>query len=121
MLWSAFVMAMMFMPAKGLERITFTSLDKLVHISVFAMLSYLAITGLVKQYRFSIRKLSAAKYGAIYAAGFGLITEFGQYILGYRSFDFFDILANFTGAGLGFIYFQFWISKCLRTPYNLSS
>lgn len=112
-------MTIMFMPANGMENITATYLDKAIHISVFSMLSYLAITGSVKRYRFSIKKMRSARYGASYAILFGLFTEFGQYFLGYRSFDVLDILANIAGALIGMVYFQFWISKCLKTPYNL--
>lgn len=112
---------MMFMPAHGIDNPEYPSLDKLIHIGFFAMLCYLAITGLVKQYRFSIRKLSASRFGMVYAFLFGIATELGQYFLGYRSFDGFDILANSIGALTGYIYFQFWISKCLKTPYNLST
>jgi len=111
----------MFMPTKGIEQSSITNLDKFIHVCVFAMLCYLSITGLVKQFRFSIKKLSAAKYGAIFTICFGVLTEIGQYLLGYRSFDGYDILANSLGALIGFIYFQFWISRCLKSPYNLSA
>ena len=114
-------MVMMFMPTQGIEQQSVASLDKLIHISFFAMLCYLSITGLVKQFRFSIKKLSAAKYGVLFTICFGLLTESGQYLLGYRSFDGYDILANTVGALIGFTYFQFWISRCLKTPYNLST
>ena len=114
-------MVMMFVPTQGLEQRSVASLDKLIHVCFFAMLCYLSITGLVKQFRFSIKKLSAAKYGVIFTIGYGILTESGQYLLGYRSFDGYDILANTIGALLGFAYFQFWISRCLKTPYNLST
>ena len=121
LIWSLFVLVMMFMPTQGIDNPHYASLDKLVHIGFFAMLCYLSITGMVKQFRFSIKKLHAARYGALYAVLFGIGTELGQYYLGYRSFDGYDILANTFGALIGFVYFQFWISKCLKSPYNLSA
>ena len=114
-------MVMMFMPTQGIENPEYASLDKFIHIAFFAMLAYLTITGLVKQFRFSIKKLAAARYGTFYAIVFGIGTELGQYYLGYRSFDGYDLLANVFGALIGFAYFQFWISKCLKAPYNLST
>jgi VanZ family protein len=119
--WSLFVLVMMFMPTQGIDNPEYASLDKLVHVCSFAMLGYLTITGLVKQFRFSSKKLIAARYGTYYAMLFGIGTELGQYYLGYRSFDGYDLVANLTGALIGFVYFQFWISRCLKTPYNLST
>ncbi|MDX5321105.1 MAG: VanZ family protein, partial [Bacteroidota bacterium] len=59
------------------------------------------------------------RYGMIICIVYGVLIELGQYGLGYRSFDVMDILANTGGALIGFTYFQFWISRCLKTPYNL--
>ncbi|MDX5321064.1 MAG: hypothetical protein LPK45_08155, partial [Bacteroidota bacterium] len=60
-MWAGFIMSIMFMPASGIDSPKIASFDKLIHLCVFAMLCYLTITGLVKQYRFSIRKMVAAR------------------------------------------------------------
>lgn len=119
LVWSIFILATMFMSTEGLEHSQHPSLDKLIHFGVFSVLSYFAITGIVKQYRFSSRKFQAAKMGWLYAIILGTITETGQYFLGYRTFDWLDLAANASGASVGFLYFQIWISRCIKSGYNL--
>lgn len=106
------------MPAQGFDNSQFPGVDKFIHLVFFSVLAYFSITGIVKQYRFSARKYKAASYGLIYAMAFGIATEIGQSQLGYRSFDIYDIVANLIGSVAGFLYFQIWISRCLRSNYT---
>ncbi len=120
LIWGLIIIALLFLPSAGVEGTSIRSLDKAIHATLFGVFCYLLITGLVKQYRFSMRKHSAGKYGLLIAIAFGIATEFVQYFLDYRSFEILDMLADAAGALLGFSYYRFWISTCLRSSYNFS-
>ncbi len=114
------ILALLFVPLTGIEGRGVSSLDKLIHATIFGMLCYMSIIGQIKQHRFSQKKYRIAKYCLAFTILFGIGTELAQYSLGYRSFDMLDIVANTVGAFAGFAYFQFWISKCLHSAYNFN-
>lgn len=120
LIWSAFILSLLFIPLNGVDGNGIFGLDKVIHVTIFAMLCYLSTTGQIKQHRFSQRKHKIAQYCLVYSILFGVGTETVQYFLGYRSFDLFDIAANVLGAFAGYFYFQFWISKCLKSAYNFN-
>lgn len=120
LLWAALILVLLFIPLTGIEGKGFSALDKLIHATIFGMLCYMTIIGQIKQHRFSQKKYKIAKYCLVFTILYGIGTEVAQFGLGYRSFDLFDILANTVGAFAGFAYFQFWISKCLKSAYNFN-
>ena len=90
-----------FPDAGWLDKIYF---DKLVHIGLFLTLVFLWI--LPSRERASNEGNNEKIYVGITLAfiGYGIAIEFIQlYFIPHRSFDFFDILADSAGCGLGWI------------------
>jgi hypothetical protein len=83
------------------------SVDKLIHICLFAGLSYLLLSGLEKQYfRYNRRYIHVI--AAAFCIGIALITELLQWQLPIkRDGNFYDFIANFAGIVTGFLLFTF--------------
>ena len=78
-------------------------IDKLVHMSMYAALAGVVCIGM----RRSNNTVDARKLFYIplcFSIGYGIAEEFYQLFLSWRSFDFFDIIANSAGALLAQIF-----------------
>jgi VanZ family protein len=115
LLWALFILTLLFSPLGGVsgDHHHLRLLDKLIHAGFFSMFCYLSITGRFRQFRFSIRRQKVPLESLVFCTLFGVFTEIGQYFLHYRSFDPWDMLANFAGALAGFLYFRIGIEKKL--------
>lgn len=97
------------LPVSGKFDIPFA--DKIVHFAVFFVLEYLIIWGFKKQFEFKILKDNAIFFSLLFAFSFGIIIEVLQNYIPLRSFDWWDICADFSGAALGLIIFLFVYRK----------
>ena len=87
------------------------SADKLIHICLFAGLSFLLLSGLEKQYfRYNRRYIQVIVAG--FSIGIAMITELLQWQLPIkRDGNIYDFIANFAGIVVGFLLFTFPIIK----------
>ena len=93
--WTYFIWHLLTAPGTELPSIhLFRGADKLVHLLLFATLSYLWIRA------FGVRLLTLMIV-IIIASIFGHVTEWLQLDIPGRSSSFYDQLANFTGVILG--------------------
>lgn len=83
------------------------SADKLIHICLFAGLSYLLLSGLEKQYfKYNRRYLNVVV--AVFSIVVAAITELLQWQLPIkRDGNLYDFIANFAGIITGFLLFTF--------------
>ncbi|MEO9477793.1 MAG: VanZ family protein [Cyclobacteriaceae bacterium] len=72
--------------------------DKLAHFGIFGILAFLFNRALA--YKQIIKGTFHWQFGALIVLAFAIIEEFSQVFLSTRSFDFFDILADYLGIWL---------------------
>ena len=78
--------------------------DKWVHFSVFAILSWIGIIWFKQQSNELAGK--AIFLSIVVALLYGTILEFSQSLVPERSFDYADLVANYTGSLFGYILFR---------------
>lgn len=83
-------------PSKNLPQITFPFFDKIVHLLIYCLLSFIVVNTLRLQGKTRIYFFSFS-----YAFSLGLLLEFIQFFLPYRVFELGDIFFNFLGSILG--------------------
>lgn len=90
----------------------FISLDKVVHFSMYFVLTFMwAVEGL-KQYRFRWWRYNSVKLSLIFCILLGVVLELVQlYLLPDRDFDYYDVLANTLGAIGALIFFRIIYGK----------
>ena len=89
------------MPQLGLEH-----MDKAVHGVLFALLTYCMIIGFLKQYQFYNLALNAVKISIITGMVYGVLIEVFQGLyLEDRAFEWYDIVSDWAGVGVGFCAF----------------
>jgi len=89
--YSFLVFVVSVIPVSGPQ--VLTNQDKIIHFFLYMVMASLAV--LARKSRPDRFVLMPA---FLYAASFGLVVEIVQYFLPYRSFEWWDILANTCGA-----------------------
>ncbi len=80
------------------------SLDKIAHIGMFLILSWLSWRAFHFQDRIGWLRKHALLYGVLFAGFYGSVNEVYQMSLPGRSADVYDAVANFVGAGVFFLW-----------------
>ncbi len=89
--------------------------DKAIHFFLYAQLSILLITGFIKQFRFRTLRYQPISSGLVISFFYGFLIEFLQnYFFIARSFDPFDLLANFCGTIFGILAFLIIYGKQIK-------
>lgn len=108
--WIVIILFMTGIPGNYIPEVTtlreWLGPDKITHLLMFGILSYLTIRGLKKQYRFPILRYNAVAVAIIFGIILGIITELMQkYIFTGRNANIYDFMANVLGsiAGWGLI------------------
>jgi VanZ family protein len=111
LLWALFILIICGIPGHRLPHVNFWQWlkpDKVVHLFVYAILSYLLIRGFIKQKKFSGLKNSPGLSAVIFSIFYGVLIEVLQeYVFIDRSGEFFDALANSIGALIGLLCFNY--------------
>ena len=81
------------------------SFDKLAHLGVFSILSFLMIIGFTKQFAFSGLKRNPVKYSLIISSAYACVLELGQSIIPDRYANIYDMTFNLAGVLLGYVLF----------------
>ncbi len=79
------------------------SFDKLAHLGVFGVLSFLMIIGFTKQTTFPKITSNPVKYSLIISLGYAGILEMGQALVPGRYANFYDMAFNISGVLLGYL------------------
>ena len=104
-LWAIIICVLSLMPSRNLTELRFDLLapDKLAHVAVYALLSFLWLWGYKETNR---KKVSIVLLGSIIL---GVLLEIAQYLFfPDRFFELYDILANVIGAIIGIIALFFY-------------
>lgn len=105
-LWSLFILVLMGFPGNQIPRIPsfieWLSPDKILHIVLFGLFSYLVLYGNRKQYLRSKHRSGYVVVAVLISALYGLVTELLQYyvFIG-RNANIYDFYANTLGALFG--------------------
>ncbi|MCC9136335.1 VanZ family protein [Pontibacter silvestris] len=85
------------------------SVDTFAHFIMFAVLTFLLIVGLTKQYTYPMLRHSAVKYSLIASTCYGVFIELMQLALSLgREADPMDVVTNSLGCFVGLMLFK-WI------------
>lgn len=85
------------------------SFDSFAHAFLFAVLTYLMIVGLKKQYTSTRLQHYAIRYSLLISTTFGIAIELLQhFLIAGRQGDIIDVLSNTIGCFVGILIFK-WI------------
>ncbi len=102
-LWAVVILSLILMPGKQMpEAQDLFSFDKIAHLGVFCILSFLMIIGFTKQYSFPRLKKKPVKYSLIISLGYASILELGQSIVPDRYANYYDLAFNLGGVLFGY-------------------
>ena len=108
-LYLATIAALSLMPARDLPHFTvFSAIDKVVHISMYLGLSFLACWS----YEINRERMKPIYVLLVGVFMYGVLMEILQRTMhNGRNFDFKDMVANLTGAIVGIIIYRFFDRK----------
>ncbi len=107
LVWLIIIVVLSGYPGKNLPQTPFDEFDKLVHLAIYALLSFLSVLGFSKQPN---SFLLSNKLQFFFSISFsiiigGLIEVLQEYVFINRYGDWFDFIANSLGAVLGAVGF----------------
>ena len=111
-LWSLVILVLSAMPGISLPESfwDFISIDKLAHIGVYGIQTFLLLMGLSTQISNDAKKV--AVIALIISILYGILMEAMQYtFFPYRYFEYLDIIANIIGSFTGLLIFKFFNTK----------
>ena len=108
-LWGLTIAVLMLLPSDAFPESKLLSYDKLAHIGVFAILSFLLCIAWLRKKNDHIEKRII--FPLIICLLYGSILEYMQQFVPGRMFDSYDFLANFTGGLVGVIIFSIFIRQ----------
>ena len=110
--WAAFIVLLTLTSGREFPDVSLVSLDKVIHIFLFAVQSYLFVRGFIRQARFINLRYHPIAFSVFICLLFGALTELMQaFILTDRAGDFFDFIANGIGAVSGILIFVWLYGK----------
>jgi VanZ family protein len=116
--WAVTILFLSSIPSNELPDFSFwkfLSFDKVVHVSMYTILSFQIMKACVRQYANWTLRYNAARVaiisGSIYG---GLIELFQQYVLIDRHGDWLDLIANIAGTFLGVVLFKKIFKQYIR-------
>jgi glycopeptide antibiotics resistance protein len=108
--WAILILILCGLPGSNFPKLSFLDWlrpDKIVHLILFGIQSYLLIIGFIRQDRFPALKANAIRWGVLLSISYGALVEVLQatIFIG-RSGDIRDVLANSIGAIIGLYFFR---------------
>ena len=106
-LWALLIFFVCTLPSDKFPEIpTLKYFDKAVHFFLYAQFSLLLVVGFKKQFQYRILRNRSVGNAFIISVLYGILMEILQnFVFTSRSFDVFDIAANFFGTVFGVIMF----------------
>ena len=109
-LWAILILVLCGLPGSNFQKLSFLELllpDKIVHLILFGIQSYLLIIGFIRRDRFPGLRANAIRLGVLLSISYGALVEVLQttVFIG-RSGDIRDALANSIGAFIGLYFFS---------------
>ncbi|MEX0811555.1 MAG: VanZ family protein [Chitinophagales bacterium] len=111
-IWLLLILFSAILPGNEIPETGFKGFDKIVHISIYAVLCFLLKIALHKQFVYSYRSYRVKYYAVTIAFLYGFLMELIQHLFtSNRSFELLDILANTVGCMVGVLIFAFVYRK----------
>ena len=112
LLWAGFILLLTMTSGKEFPEVTLISFDKMVHVILFSVQSYLFMRGFMRQSKNMFLRYRPVVASLIFCIFLGASTELMQaYLLADRAGDVFDFIANCAGTGTGILFFLFLYGK----------
>ncbi|HLG35362.1 MAG TPA: VanZ family protein [Bacteroidia bacterium] len=106
LLWATFIFLLTFTSGKEFPEVTLISFDKLIHVFLFTVQSYLLMRGFIRQSTVMPLRYSPVIFSLLASAFLGAVTELMQaYLLADRAGDIYDFISNCIGTGAGVVIF----------------
>ncbi|MFN9595448.1 MAG: VanZ family protein [Bacteroidota bacterium] len=109
-IWAILIWAFSSIPNTELPNFSFWRIlsgDKLIHIFLYGVLSFLLVGSSLKQHMYRRIRYNASPFTLIATSVYGVLIElYQEFVLTDRYGDWADALANFAGAFLGLILFR---------------
>lgn len=103
-LWAGIIFLLILIPGRQMPEMgDLFSFDKLAHLGVFSILSFLMIIGFTKQYTFPKLKRNPARYSLTISVVYASFLELVQSIIPGRYANFYDMTFNLGGVLFGFV------------------
>jgi VanZ family protein len=99
--WVLIILVLYLMSGKAIPQFSFSSLfqlDKLVHFTLFFVLSWLLVKSFTIQTSYPSLKVNTISKAFFLSFIYGFTLEFLQYFVPDRNFDVLDIVANTAGT-----------------------
>lgn len=84
-----------------------------MHVVIYAVLTLVSFTGFKKQHTYSGSDINSLVFTIVFVSVFHIGMEISQLFTSERSFEWMDILANYTGVGIGLGIFRMAYGKDL--------
>ncbi|MCP2043231.1 VanZ family protein [Pontibacter sp. HSC-36F09] len=111
-IWAAVIMVLTLLPSSSMPSLSIWeifSFDSFAHAFMFAVLTYLMVVGLKKQYTYMRVQLFAIRTAFFVSSMFGIAIELLQhFFVPGRQGDIVDVLSNTIGCIIGILLFK-WI------------
>jgi len=112
LLWAAFILLLTMTSGKEFPSVSLLSFDKIVHVFLFSVQSYLFFRAFIRQSRFISLRYHPIVFSLLFSILLGASTELIQaFVLTDRSGDVFDFIANCIGTGTGVLIFMLLYGK----------
>ena len=119
LLWAFFILALCGLPGSAIPELTFLDWlkpDKIVHLVLFGVLSFLLIRGLRGLDFRSVWTLYPKTSSIIMASVYGIVIELLQeYFFEDRHGDVYDSIADAVGAFIGLWFYNYRMNRMHRT------
>lgn len=113
--WAACVLILSAWPGSGFPKSPFDGFDKLIHLTIYLIFSFLLCRSLYHHFH-KIKSLKIYWLGFLLPVFYGMLMEILQeYIFIRRSGDWYDVLANASGALVGLLIFKLWLPKMKKS------
>lgn len=97
------ILILCLLPGSEVPSLDMENMDKVLHSILFALLAFTMMIGLLKQYQYRTVAVNAGKITLIFGFLYGVLIEVLQDLfLPDRSFELFDIAADWGGTLIGF-------------------
>ena len=109
-LWAAFILLVSILPGGNVQQahiFGFLPVDSLVHAAFHAGLVFLMMVGFSKQHSRQKLRYYPARYAVTLSCSYGIGIELLQeFVIVHRNFEIYDLVANLSGAIIGYGIFQ---------------
>jgi VanZ family protein len=119
LLWALFILVLCGLPGSAIPELTFLDWlkpDKIVHLVLFGVLSFLLIKGMTGNEFKSLWTSYPKPVSIILSSIYGVVIEFLQeYFFVGRHGDVYDAIADSVGAFMGLWFYNYWIKRIRKT------